>query len=73
MILPFNDKSIFIRFVAWQSVLRQCATAPSVDAANAVDIEVDIHVEKTVALDVLRMTVSLVEFLVCIIAGIEAE
>ena len=44
-----------VGLVAIDGVLRQGALAPAVDTADTVDIEVDIEIDKTSTLEVLRM------------------
>ena len=54
--LPTQDEGIVVRLVAINRILGQGALAPGVDTTHTVDIEINIQIDKTATLDVLRMT-----------------
>ena len=45
-----------VGIVTIDGILRQRALAPSIDTANAVDIQVDIQINETTTLDLVGMT-----------------
>ena len=62
-----------IGLVAIDGVLGQGALSPSIDAAHAVDVEIDIEIDKTTTLNVLGMTGSGFKILLAIIPGTDTE
>ena len=45
-----------VGLVAIDGILRQRALAPSIDTADAVDIQIDIQINETTTLDLVGMT-----------------
>ena len=45
-----------VRLVSIDSVLRKCGLSPGIDATDTMDVQVDIQVDETAALDFVGMT-----------------
>ena len=45
-----------VRLVRIDSVLRKCGLSPGIDATDTMDVQVDIQVDETAALDFVGMT-----------------
>ena len=58
-----------VGLVAIYGVLGQGALSPGIDAAHAVDVEIDIEIDKTATLNVLGMTGSGIKILLAIVPG----
>ena len=54
--LPLQDEGVVQGLVAVDGILGQGTLSPGIDPAHAVDVQVDIKIDKTATLDVLRMT-----------------
>ena len=61
-----------VGLVTIDGILRQRALAPSIDTANAVDIQVDIQINETTTLDLVRMASTFKVFL-AIVPSTDAE
>ena len=59
--------------VGVDSVLWERALPPGVDAADAVDVEIDVEVDEAAAGDVGRMTWGGIEILLAVIPGADTE
>ena len=71
--LWIQDEGVVVGTVGVDGVLGQGALAPGVDTAHAVDVEVDVEIDETAALDVLRMTGSGGKVLFAVVPGTDAE
>ena len=60
-----------IGLIAVDSILRQCALSPGIDAAHTMNVEVDIQIHKTATLDFVRMLGGF-KILLAIIPGTDA-
>ena len=45
-----------VRLVSIDSVLRKCGLSPRIDTAHAMDVQVDVQIDETAALDFVGMT-----------------
>ena len=45
-----------VRLVRIDSVLRKCGLSPGIDTAHAMDVQVDVQIDETAALDFMGMT-----------------
>ena len=54
-LLPPHYKSVLPLFVSVDCVLRQCGLSPSVNAADAVEVEVDVEVGETASDNFVRV------------------
>ena len=62
-----------VGLVAIYGVLGQGALSPGIDAAHAVDVEIDIEIDKTATLNVLGMTGSGIKILLAIVPGTNSK
>ena len=60
-----------VGLVTIDGILRQRALAPSIDTADAVDIQVDIQINETTTLDLVGMTDAF-KVLLAIVPGADA-
>ena len=45
-----------VRFVSIDSVLGKCGLSPRIDASDTMDVQVDVQIDETAALDFMGMT-----------------
>lgn len=62
-----------VGLVAVNSILRQRVLAPCVSTTYAVDVEVNVQIDKAATLDILRMTGSSIKVLLTVVPGTDAE
>lgn len=54
-LFPIEQKSVVVGVFTIDSILRQRTLPPSIDATNAMNIQVDIEIDKATSLDLMRM------------------
>ena len=72
MLFPIEDKGVVEGAVAVDGVLWQGARPPCVDAADAMNIEVDVQIDKAAATDLMGVTDAL-QVLFAVVPGTDAQ
>jgi len=73
ILAPLEQEGEVVRAIGVDGVLRQRALSPGVYTPYSMDVEVDVQIDKTAALDIGRMTGLGVKILLTIVPGTDAE